>query len=138
MHAILLFSATLHIAAIGLLAAFVLRYRQESQHADDPSLPQLTIAAATLAAAVFVVTMLLMTIARGFDPALITGLIAGVLAAVAFLLGLGAWPAIPAEGQAPSRASVIVRQVFVGTFAALEVLAFCFLAAGVGMLGPYA
>ncbi len=134
MHAILLFSATLHVAAIGLLAAFLLRSRDE-RRGDEPSFPQVILSAGGLGAAVFVAATVVAWLGRGFGSALVVGLVAGLLAALAFVLALGAWPARPADGQPSSQASDIVRRVVIGLFAALEVVAFCFLAAAVGMVG---
>ena len=128
MHAVLLFSAAVHVAAIGVLVAYALRHWVETKRPMEPKFPEVAMAAGAVGLSVAVVATILLWIARGFGHALLTGLVAGMLAAVAFLLALGAWPERPKHGGAPTRTSRITAGVFVGVFLLVQVVAFCFLA----------
>ena len=127
MHAVMLYSAAVHIVALGLLAAFAFRSWHEARRPKEFSFPEMATLAGALAAAILVVATLIAWPARGFGPALVTGLVAGLLGAAAFLLCLGAWPERPAQGS-PTRTSQITARVFIGTFLFLELAAVLFLA----------
>lgn len=128
MRAVLLYSAAVHIAALGLLAAFAMRTWLDARRPKEFSFPEMTMLAALFAVAIAVVATILTWPGRGFGPALLTGLVAGVLGAAAFMLCLGAWPERPSHGGPPTRTSRITGAVFVGTFLTLELVAFLFLA----------
>ena len=133
MRAVLLFSALIHITALGLLVAHALRTWLDNRRPKEPSFSEYVMASAALGGLVLVATTILMWLARGFGTALLTGLVAGALAAVAFLLALGAWPrSQPSFGGPPSRISRITATTFVGVFVVTELIAFCFLAAAAG------
>ena len=128
MRAVLLYSAAVHIAALGLLAAFAMRTWLDARRPKEFSFPEMIGIAGLLGAAMMVVATILTWPGRGFGAALLTGIIAGLLGAAAFMLCLGAWPERPSHGGPPSRTSRITGGVFVGTFLALELVAFLFLA----------
>lgn len=133
MHAVLLFSALLHIAAVGLLAAMALRAWLDSRRPKEPSFPEYVGVAAALGVAVMVVATVLMWLARPFGPALMSGLVAGVIAGAAFLLALGALPTRAAHGGPPTLAARLTVLVFVGALVLTEVIAFSFLASAASM-----
>ncbi len=132
MRAVLLYSAAVHIAALGLLAAFAFRTWHDARRPKEFSFPEMTMLAAALGGAMAVVATILTWPGRGFGPALLTGLVAGVLGAASFLLCLGAWPERPTHGGPMSQSGRIAGFVFVGTFLVLELVAFLFLAGAAG------
>jgi hypothetical protein len=131
MKAVMLFSAAVHIAALGLLAAFALRRWMETRRPKEPSFQEFVALAGLFGLGMAVVATILAWPGRGFGPALVGGLLAGGLGAIAFLLCLGAMPQAAAHGGPPNRTARITGGVFVGTFLALELLAFLFLSAAV-------
>lgn len=135
MRAVLLFSALIHIAALGLLVAYALRSWLEARRPKEPSFVESVMAAGALGVVVMVATTVLMWLGRGFGSAILTGVIAGALAAVAFLLALGAWPRSQASfAGPPSRVSRVTAMAFVGVIVVTELVAFCFLAAAAGSM----
>ena len=89
MRAVLLFSALLHIVAVGALAAFALRSWLNANRTKEPSTGEFVSAATVLGLLVAVAGTIIAWMGRPFGPALTTGLVAGLLAALAFMLGLG-------------------------------------------------
>ena len=135
MHAVLLFSALLHIAAIGLLAAMALRAWLDARRPKEPSFPEYVGVAGALGLAVMVVSTVLMWMGRPFGPALMTGFVAGVITAAAFLLALGALPERAAHGGPPSLAARLSVAAFVGALVFSELVAFSFLASAASVVG---
>ena len=136
MHAVLLFSAAVHLAALGLVAAFALRRWTDARRPKEMTLDETITAAGTLGVLVTIAVALLMWFARPFGAALATGLGGGAVTALAFLLALGAWPApAPSFGEPPSPAARRVAMVGIGLCIATELVAFCFLSAAATSLG---
>lgn len=134
MHAALLFSATLHVAALGLLAAWALKRWTGMRRPKEMSLHEHVTAAGALGLCVALAVTVLMWLARPFGAALATGLAGGVVAALAFLLALGAWPAEPLSfGEGPSVASRRAAAVGIGLCVMTELVAFCLLVAAAGV-----
>ena len=128
MRAVLLFSALLHIVAIGALAAFALLGWVNRNRPKEPTTLEFVSVAAALGVLVAVVGTIIAWMGRPFGPALTTGLAAGLLAALAFMLTLGVMP----HSRNPGPASLYVRVSALSLVAALaltEVVAFCFLVA---------
>jgi hypothetical protein len=140
MRAVLLFSAALHISALGLVVAYALRHWIETRRPKEPSLNENVTAAFTLGGVITVATTLLMWFARDFGAALLAGLAAGALAGVAFLLYLGASPgerpAHGGEGLFPMERRMTTIAL-VGVLALSELAAFCFLISAAGALPPH-
>ena len=137
MRAVLLFSALLHIVAIGALAAFALRSWLNQNRREEPTTPEFVAAAAALGLAVAVVGTVLSWMGRPFGPAVTTGLAAGLLSALAFMLTLGVMPHARPDGPP----SFYVRMSALGLVVAVvltEVVAFCFLVATASHTAPYA
>ncbi len=135
MHAVLLFSATLHIAAVGLVAAIALRTWLDVRRPKEPSLPETAMVAAALGLVTCAIATVLVWMGRGFGHALLTGMVAGLLAALAFILALGALPqARPSHGGPPSYAARMTAAAFVGVLILTELVAFSFLVTGAGSL----
>lgn len=139
MRAVLLFSAVLHIAAIGALAAFALRSWLNANRPKEPTVPEFAAAAATLGLFVALAGLLFSWLGRPFGPALTTGLAGGLLAALTFILTLGTLPhARPGFAEPPH---LYVRVAGAGLIAALvltEVVVFCLLIAAAGRASPWA
>ena len=136
MRAVLLFSAVLHLAALGFVAAYAVRAwfgRKTEPHFNDTARY-----AAALGGAVLVLVFLFASLGRGAGPALTTGLVAGVLAAAAFLLGLGAIPHPNADGSPPSRNLRLAGAGFVAMLVLTEIVAFVLLAGAIARSHPYA
>lgn len=136
MHAVLLFSAAVHLATLGLVAAAALRRWTDVRRPTEMTLHEHITAAGALGIAATLAITVLMWLARPFAAALATGLAGGVITAVAFLLALGAWPA-PARAfaQPPSAATRRAAMVGVGLCVATELVAFCLLSAAAASLG---
>ena len=136
MRAVLLFSAVLHIAAIGALAAFALRSWLSANRPREQTVPELAGTAATLGLAVLLAGLLLTWLARPFGIALTTGLAAGLLAALAFLLTMGTLPhARP--GETPHLYVRVAGAGLVGALLLTEVVAFCLLIGAAGRMAPW-
>ena len=131
MKAVMLFSAAVHIVALGLLAAFALRRWMEARRPIEPSFQEFVGLAGLFGLGMAALATILAWPGRGFGAALVGGLVAGGLGALAFLLCLGAWPQAPLHGGPPTRIARITGRVFLGTFLALELIAFLFLSAAV-------
>lgn len=134
MRAVLLFSAVLHIATLGALAAWAMRAWVLDHREGEPRVPEMVLAAFGLGGVVTIAGTVVMWMGRSFGHAFTSGLSAGVLAALSFLLVLGVMPA---------RSMVLthyMRISFVGLLGALiltEVIAFCFLVATAGTMAPF-
>ena len=164
MRAVLLFSAVLHVAAIGALAAFALRAWLNVNRPNEPTTPEYVAAAGALAAIVTVIGTILSWMGRGFGPSLTTGLAAGLLAGLAFMLTLGtlspghvepahdeSWRGEQGQGEhgygeqgysewAGEPMGFYVRMSKLGLIGALvvtEVAAFCLLMASAGRASPW-
>ena len=136
MHAVLLFSATVHLAALGLVAAAALRGRLDARRPKEMTLNETITAGGALGVLVAVVITVMMWLARPFGAALATGLAGGAVTALVFLLALGAWPAPPPSfGEPPSVVSRRVAMVGVGLCILTELVAFCFLSAAATSIG---
>ena len=135
MRAVLLFSALLHVLVVGVLAAFALRSWLNSNRRTDPSTVEFVSAAALLGIVVVFASTIIAWMGRPFGPALTTGLAAGLLSALAFMLALGV---MPARGSAAP--SLYVRMSALGLVAVValtEVVAFVFLVATASHTAPY-
>ena len=154
MRAVLLFSAVLHVAAIGVLAAFALRAWLNVNRPKEPTTPEYVAAAGALAAVVMVIGTILSWLGRGFGPSLTTGLAAGLLAGLSFMLTLGTLSTAHAEPGhggpdqheqghsewAGEPMGFYVRMSKLGLIGALvvtEVAAFCLLIASAGRTSPW-
>lgn len=138
MRAVLLFSALMHIVAVGALAAFALRGWLNVNRPREPTTPEFVGAATVLGLAVAVVGTLIAWLGRGFESALTTGLAAGLLSALAFMLALGVMPQARPDPAAPP--SYYARMAALGLVAAVvltEVIAFTFLVATASRVAPY-
>ena len=136
MRAVLLFSALLHIVAIGALAAFALQSWLRQNRASEPSTLEFVSAAAALGVLIAVVGSIIAWMGRPFGPAVTTGLAAGLLSALAFMLTLGVTP----HTRNPGPASLYVRVSalsLVGALILTEVVAFCFLVVSASHTAPY-
>ena len=134
MRAVMLFSAVLHIATLGALAAWAMRAWVLDRREAEPRVPELVLAAFGLGGIVTIAGTIVMWMGRGFGHAFTTGLSAGVLSALCFLLVLGV---MPGRGMALTQ---YMRLSFVGLLGALlltEVIAFCFLVATAGSMAPF-
>ena len=130
MHAVLLFSATVHLAALGLIAAATMRRWMDARRPKELTLDENITAGGALGLLVAIAITVLMWLARPFGAAVATGLAGGAITTVAFLLALGAWPApAPSFGGRPSVAARRVAMVGIGLLVVTELVAFCFLSA---------
>ena len=128
MRAVLVFSALLHVAVIGGLAAFALRSWLNANRPKEPSVPEFVMAAAALAVAVALAGTIVTWTGRPFGAALTTGIAAGVLSGVAFIVTLGTLPhARPGFAEPPSQYVRLAGFGLVGVVLLTEVVAFCFL-----------
>ena len=137
MRAVLLFSALLHIVAVGALAAFALRSWLNANRTKEPSTGEFVSAATVLGLLVAVAGTIIAWMGRPFGPALTTGLVAGLLAALAFMLGLGT---MSHRGPGAAVPGQYARMSAFGLAAALiltEVIAFCFLVVTASHTAPY-
>ena len=138
MRAVLLFSALLHIVAIGGLAAFALRSWLNVNRPKEPTTPEFVAAAAGLGLIIAVVGTIITWMGRSFGPALTTGLAAGLLSALAFMLALGVMPnARPDQAAPPSLYVRMSALSLVGALVVTEVIAFCFLVISASRTAPY-
>ncbi len=138
MRAVLLFSAVLHIAAIGCLAAFATRWWFASRRSDEPTFPEYVKTAFTLGGLVFIVGTIVMWLGRGFGTAVTAGLGGGVIAAASFLLALGVLPnPWVTSTEPPSIHTRISNASLVAALVLTEVIAFCLLVASAGTAAPF-
>jgi hypothetical protein len=135
MRAVLLFSAVLHLAAIGALAAIALRSWLSANRPKEPTVPEYVAAAATLGLSVTLVCTLLSWLGRDFGPSFTTGLAAGLIAALTFMLTLGTLR--PATAEPPSTYARLSAIGLVGALVLTEVVAFCFLIASASRVAPF-
>ncbi len=138
MRAVLLFSAVLHLAALGFVAAYAVRGWFGSQRKAEPHFTAMAGAAAGLGAFVLAIVFVFSASTRGTGPAFTTALVAGVLAAAAFLLGLGAIPHPRNDGTPPSRNLRISAAGFVALMVVTELVAFMLLVGAALRMSPYA
>ena len=137
MHAVLLFSAALHIAALGLFVAFAMRNWLETRRPKEPSFEENIMAAFTLGGGIAAATTLMMWFGRSFGAALLVGVVAGAIAGLSFLLYLGASP-----GDRPAHGGEglfgferrMTTLALVGVLALSELVAFCFLIGAAGAM----
>lgn len=134
MRAVLLFSAVLHIATLGALAAWAMRAWVLDRRATEARVPQLVLAAFGLGGVVTVAGTIVMWMGRGFGHAFTTGLSAGVLAGLSFLLVLGV---MPGRGMALTQYMRVSLAGLLGALILTEVIAFCFLVATAGTMAPF-
>ena len=136
MRAVLLFSALLHVTALGFVAAYAVRawYGRKT----EPHFNEVARYAAALGSAVFVLVFLFASLGRGAGPSFTTALLAGGGAAAAFLLGLGAMPHPNADGTPPSRNLRLAGAGFVAMLVLTEIVAFVLLASAAARVSPYA
>ena len=127
MVAMLLFSAMLHVATVALLAATVMPMIFE-KNGTELDTQEFAKVAALFGVAVGVVAALLLMFFHPLGRSLLGGLVVGVIAAVLVSLFTAVRPLAPSLSGGPwhSRPHALV---FYGTFAVLQVTAFCFLIA---------
>jgi hypothetical protein len=138
MRAVLLFSAFLHIAVIGALAAFATRWLFASRRSEEPTFPEYVKTAAALGGCVFVVGTIVMWLGRGFGTAVTAGLAGGLIAALSFLLALGVLPnPWSTSTEPPSFHARVSNASLVAALVLTEVIAFCLLVATAGTTAPF-
>ncbi len=135
MRAVLLFSAVLHLAAIGALAAIALRSWLNANRPKEPTVPDYVGAAAALGLSMTLACTLLSWLGRAFGPSLTTGLAAGLITALAFMLTLGTLR--PSSAEPPSAYVRLSALGLVGALVLTEAVAFCFLIASASRVAPF-
>ena len=127
MAPMLLFSAMLHVATVALLVSHLMPLVYE-RNGRELSPHKFAAVATLFGFLVAIVAAFLLLIFNPFGRALLGGVVVGVIAAVLLSLFSAVRPLSPSISGGPwhTRPQTLV---FYGTFAVLQVMAFCFLIA---------
>lgn len=130
MRAVLLFSAALHIAALGCFVAYAMNNWVSTRRPKEPTFHENISAAFVLGGIVVAVGTIMMRFFYPFGFSFRTGLVAGTVAGLSFLLYLGAAPGErPAHGGEGMFAFErrMLDMALVAVLAGSQLVAFCFL-----------